>query len=645
MVEQDVNRSFIGRFQLLLEMNRGGMAKLFLGRLSGPGQFQKLFVIKQIHDHLAQDRQFVEMLMDEARIAALIHHPNVGTVFELGEDSGVPFIVMEYIHGHNLAEVMVAAKKLLGVMDWRHAARIASDTASGLHAAHELKTTDSRCMNVVHRDVSPQNILVDYDGHVKIVDFGIAFAVGKLVKTAIGTRKGKIAYMSPEQAKGEPLDCRSDLFSLGIVLWECLTLTRLFKGKDDSETIRRLLVEAITPPVQKRPDVPMELSDIAMRALARDREERFTSCRAFQSALEGVLERSSSAVGTLQLGKLMARLFSSQKQQKDEQVQKALALPAGRDPLLGRGMITEISIDDHADAAVDREELIETRVGQGAPSPPSPSGAPSTPPPPSFLSPAPQPTSETATVVRDGQSAQGAVPTGGRRMSTGAWIGVGTAAGAVLLLGVWLGFYHLARTKEGRKIGKSSKAEEKGRPAPDSRAEDARKSSASARPAPAMRPLDISNMSKICRRAHECITDRFILSKGAEIELVSMSFAIITVSGANKAVAEKQCIERLDTMKRMAEKAPGRWPEKCGGTVKVELPEKLTTLGLCNRVYKCCLELSPDGSSCRNNLLKLVSSYGTIICIDHWYRYHKVLKAYDEIKKRRPGACPQKSTD
>ncbi len=313
-----------GRFQLLLEMAQGGMATLYLARLSGPVNFQKLVVIKKIHDHLAGEQEFIEMFQDEARIAALIHHPNVATIFDMGTVDKSYYIAMEYVHGHSIAEFMRAAKNVDGRIPWTIACRMVADAAAGLHAAHELTTPEGKPLNVVHRDVSPQNLLMSYDGHVKVVDFGIAYAAEKISHTSDGTIKGKIAYMSPEQASSSPLDRRSDVFSLGIILYESLTMKRLFKAKNDAATLYRVLECVVPPPTALQPDLPSDLESIVMKALAKDPEDRFETAGALEQALGRLLLQHGEMATHQDVGLLMTRYFEEKKSIKAEQIQNAL---------------------------------------------------------------------------------------------------------------------------------------------------------------------------------------------------------------------------------------------------------------------------------------------------------------------------------
>ena len=330
------NRAF-GRFELLIEMGRGGMATLFLARIRGPSNFEKLLAIKKIHDHLAPDEKFVKMFMDEARIAAMIHHSNVATIFDMGRIDKSYFIAMEYVNGQNLTDILKAAARDKEKFHWTRAVRMVADAAAGLHAAHELKNAEGEPMNVVHRDVSPQNILISYDGNVKLVDFGIAFAAEKLEQTAAGTLKGKVSYMSPEQAMGEKLDRRSDIFALGTVLWECVCVKRLFREAHEGATLLKVRDAIVTKPRTIRPELPVELEKIIMKALAKDREDRYATAEEFSEALEGLLFSEGEQVSRQKIAKLLEDFFFDRRKLKDKQIKEALKF-TGEAPVVGVGM-------------------------------------------------------------------------------------------------------------------------------------------------------------------------------------------------------------------------------------------------------------------------------------------------------------------
>jgi len=307
-----------GRFRLLMEMGEGGMATLFLARIRGPKMFEKMVAIKRIHGHLTGNEEFVDMFLDEARIAALIHHPNVVNTFDLGIIDGSHFIAMEYVHGQTLLDLFKKSLRLQVPIPWEHAVRIVADAAAGLHAAHELKTSAGESMGVVHRDVSPQNILISYEGHVKVVDFGIAYATEKLSHTKTGMVRGKVPYMSPEQTRSEPLDRRSDIFSLGIVLYELVCMKRLFKASSESESLR--LVRAAHMellPREIRSELPVALEKVIVQCLAREPEARYASAGDLAEALEALLIRDGKAVSSQSFARFMDRMFHTQRKLKD----------------------------------------------------------------------------------------------------------------------------------------------------------------------------------------------------------------------------------------------------------------------------------------------------------------------------------------
>jgi len=276
--------SRFGKYSLVARLATGGMAEIFLARLQGAAGFEKLICIKRILPHLARDKQFVAMFLDEARIAARISHPNVCQVFELGEIEGSYFLAMEYLEGVPLA--CFRRRDYYGEMpDPRLVAGIAVQACEGLHHAHQLKNTDGSVMEVVHRDISPQNLFVTVDGIVKVLDFGIAKIQDATVRTSTGAVKGTYAYMAPEQLRGERVDRRTDVFAMGIVMYETLTRRHLFKRDTDFLTFQAITGEPIEDVCALRPDVPPALSAVIMTALSRDREERFPTARIFGEAI------------------------------------------------------------------------------------------------------------------------------------------------------------------------------------------------------------------------------------------------------------------------------------------------------------------------------------------------------------------------
>lgn len=278
----------LGGFEIVQHVKSGGMASLYLARRQGAAGFSRPVAIKIVHQELAKDPKFIRMFLDEARLAVLIQHPNVVQVEELLEVGGTYMMVMEYVHGTSLFDVLRRLARQGRRLSPEIAVWIASRVADGLHAAHELRAPDGRLLEVVHRDISPQNILLSYSGHVKVIDFGIAKSQQRSDMTRTGVIRGKLGYMSPEQANAHPVDRRTDVYALGIVLWEMLTSRRLFKGQSEVElldkvrnpriarpslyghvppALENVVMDALTPPVDMRTKSAMEMRDKLLRAL------------------------------------------------------------------------------------------------------------------------------------------------------------------------------------------------------------------------------------------------------------------------------------------------------------------------------------------------------------------------------------------
>jgi serine/threonine protein kinase len=263
------------------------MATVYLGRLSGAGGFQRFVGIKRLHPHLAREPEFIEMFLEEARLAARIHHPNVVPILEIGTSDQGYYIVMEYVEGDTLANLIARAVQGGQRVPVRVAVRILVDVLAGLHAAHELADDDGKPLGIVHRDVSPQNILIGIDGSARLTDFGVARATSKLSTTRTGQLKGKLAYMAPEQARGaKDLDRRADIFAAGVVMWEALEGRRLFRGDGDADTLNKVLHEPIPPIEDAVRTVPGAVEAALEGALDRERLRRFPTAAAFADALE-----------------------------------------------------------------------------------------------------------------------------------------------------------------------------------------------------------------------------------------------------------------------------------------------------------------------------------------------------------------------
>lgn len=317
----------IGRYRIAFELASGGMATMYLARAEGPGGFEKLAALKRIHPHLAKDPAFVEMFFDEARIASRVAHPNVCSVFEFGQADGAYFIAMDYVHGETLGRVLkrLAGKPaLLREPSWPLlAARIVAEAAEGLHAAHELKDDKGALLGVVHRDVSPQNLFVAYDGTIRVVDFGVASAEGRLHQTQAGTVKGKLAYLAPEQARRKPIDRRVDVWALGVVLWETLVAKRLFQRGTDAETILASATDDVPAPSSVRAWIPKELDAIVLKALARDRDARYATARDLARDLHRFVSRAPEPVTSHDLADWMAAEFTREKAERERWIEQS----------------------------------------------------------------------------------------------------------------------------------------------------------------------------------------------------------------------------------------------------------------------------------------------------------------------------------
>jgi hypothetical protein len=319
----------VGRYELLLELAAGGMGSVYVGRQRGAAGFERLVAIKRMHPHLTQHHDLVLAFHEEARIASLIHHPNVVNVVDVYEEGGEHLLVMELIDGTAAGTLMIEARKRGRRLPRPVVLRIAIDVLAGLHAAHELVGMDGSPLLVVHRDVSPQNILVGADGAVRITDFGIARALQRMVHTATGELKGKLRYMPPEQAMGQVVDRRADVFSMGIVLWEMLSGDRLYKGETDLELLRAAGDAQVQPLSQVDPTTPAQLEAIVMQALARNPEHRFPTAAAFASALERWAWEARELASAADVARMVRELAGDRIEARRRQLQDVLA---GRRP-------------------------------------------------------------------------------------------------------------------------------------------------------------------------------------------------------------------------------------------------------------------------------------------------------------------------
>jgi len=314
--------STFGKYHLFATLGRGGMADVFLSIARGPMGFNKLAVIKRLRSNLADDPSFRNMFLDEARLAARLNHPNIVHTYEVGEKDGNYFIAMEYLEGQSLNKIIREAVKRKEEFDQTFCARIISDALAGLECAHALTDYDGRPLNIIHRDVSPHNVFVTYGGQAKVVDFGIAKAALSSTETEIGVLKGKVAYMSPEQAVGGPIDRRADVFSMGIVLWELLTRQRLMTGDSAASTLHRLLHLPIPAVSSVRESVDPELDAIVARALEKEPEFRFQSAQEMRDALDSFLASTGHQVRQDEIGRKLSSMFSRLREEVQKQIQE-----------------------------------------------------------------------------------------------------------------------------------------------------------------------------------------------------------------------------------------------------------------------------------------------------------------------------------
>ncbi|MBV8758428.1 MAG: serine/threonine protein kinase [Deltaproteobacteria bacterium] len=301
--------SRLGKYELVLPLAAGGMARIYIGRATGIGSFERHVVLKLITPEKANDHTAVQMFLDEARLAASLNHQNVAQVFEVGEDQGIHYLAMEYVHGQDSRAVLAKAGSQGTRIPLELALTIVAGAAAGLHHAHERRGPDGVPLGIVHRDVSPSNIMIAYDGAVKLLDFGIAKATARSVETQSGIIKGKFAYMAPEQCRGRDVDRRSDVFSLGIILYEISTQHRCFRADSDFDTMHRIVTGDVVRPTRLIPGYPQALEAIVMKALAVDPAQRYQSAGQLLEALESYAMSARMPMSTMALGRFMRDMF------------------------------------------------------------------------------------------------------------------------------------------------------------------------------------------------------------------------------------------------------------------------------------------------------------------------------------------------
>ncbi len=375
----------IGRYEVVGALAHGGMAELFVARLPGIEGFAKRVVVKRVLPALAGDREFVDMFIAEARIAATLDHQNIVAVHDIGQDADGYFFVMELLHGADVGDLLRTTQDR-GGLPLAIALELARAACAGLHYAHERTGPTGAPLGLVHRDISPQNLFVTFDGAVKLLDWGIAKAVQRISNhyTRSGTLRGKIPYMSPEQCRGEPIDRRSDVFSLAVVIWEMTVGERLFgaRGESDFDTLKQIIEHDAPAPSTRRPGYPPELERIVMKAARRDPRERYQTADALQVDLEAFMRASSLWVSTRDLAAFMAGTYP----ERAAETRRSEPAPPDRG-----GRIVPFPRTLATDAPMPGRATVELPI-EAALTPPSPAAqaAPSAPTPAAY-SPSPSP--------------------------------------------------------------------------------------------------------------------------------------------------------------------------------------------------------------------------------------------------------------
>lgn len=447
----------VERYELLAELAAGGMATVYLARLGGAGGFQRLYAIKRLHPHLAHEREFVEMFLDEARLAARIHHPNVVPILEVGQADSGYFLVMEYIEGETLARLLGRSASRGEKIPTRIGAKIVLDTLAGLEAAHDLRDDFGEPLNIVHRDVSPQNVMVGVDGTGRITDFGVARAATRLTTTRAGQLKGKLGYMAPEQAQGKRLDRRADIFATAVILWELTTGRRLHPSRNEYEILKAIVERAAPLPSTLRDDYPPELERIVMQGLSKDPSGRYSTALEMQHDLEQLARDAGMTLAPTSIATLMTRLFPEGHE---------LGL-TGSNPIVGQGTIVDDEDDDFDET--DEGSFAEARsaVADNGPARASLSTVPDTSPgwyaERHVASPSGDDVSTPAAVPLEDQvppsdarisraaTAELELQRPGRSLRSLAWMGV-VAAGLLTLIGV--GAFGYARSDDSLEEGR-----------------------------------------------------------------------------------------------------------------------------------------------------------------------------------------------
>jgi serine/threonine-protein kinase len=319
----------LGKYQLIAEIARGGMGVVYLAMVQGPGGFNKLVVVKELKPELVEEPAFLTMFLDEARLAARLSHPNIVQTNEVGNHGERYFMAMDYLDGRGLDHVRRRSKTAGFGLSVPMQLRVICDMLAGLDYAHKLADFDGSPLHIVHRDVSPQNVFLTFDGQVKLLDFGIAKASDSMHETHAGVVKGKVSYMSPEQGRGQKVDARADVFSAGVLLWESLTGKRMREGKNDQEKLWALVSEDIPRASTVKPSVPEQLDEICAKAMAWNRDERYASAGAMQRDIERYLAQTGTNVSARDVGACVTELFREDRANTNSVIEAHVARARG----------------------------------------------------------------------------------------------------------------------------------------------------------------------------------------------------------------------------------------------------------------------------------------------------------------------------
>lgn len=369
MFERAGVRDLGGKFRILAELGQGGSSRVWLAAFRGPSGFNKLVVLKSMKEELKSEPELAQMFLNEARLAAQLNHPNIVQTNEVFEHEGLPVIVMEYLDGQSLAAILARGQTREG-LPMRLLLRVLSDALAGLHSAHELRDYSGLALEVVHRDVSPHNVFVTYDGQTKVIDFGIAKLTGLAEATESGVIRGKLHYMAPEQITAGRIDRRADVYSAGIMLWEVLTGVRMWRGVNEAVVMNRVLSGKLPQLTALAPSTPPRLAELVARATALVPDDRFASAAEFQAAIDAYLQSSGHEPRTRDVGEAMSRLFSDRRQERQAVVERELSRVAEQsdDEYAGHRPLALSALELRAESGpLLRRPTVATRLRQALP--------------------------------------------------------------------------------------------------------------------------------------------------------------------------------------------------------------------------------------------------------------------------------------